>query len=525
MLWKRRPRNAASRRRRTDPPDHTGSRSHLTRALADNAAALRQVLGENDDLRYQPIKLRWEGRDGLLVYQIGLCDTKSLGSSVLEPLARSLPPADPPDSLESLAGQLVAVVDRQEVTDLDRVRDDVLRGKAALLVDGFAGVLLVGLQEWQQRSVEEPLNETVLRGPREGFVENATTNLALVRRRLCDANLQVREYRVGTRSKTRVVVLHLADIARPELVHEITTRVQAVEYDAITDAHQLREFLVGGGLTLFPRVESTERPDHVALALLAGKVAILVDTSPFALLAPATLVDFLWPGEDYYTMPGVTLMIRLVRVIGWLAVMFLSPIYIAIEMYNPDFVRSDLALFLARERAGIPLNAAMEIFFLETMMEMILESTIRLPTKIGSAATIVGGLIIGQAAVQAKLISALVVIVAAISAISSLTFPGQELGQVWRVTKWVMVGAASVFGLYGLFGAFFCLVSWLAAQDSFGTPYLAPLAPFIPQDLAQNALYRRPWGLVRSRSRTLRPLDPTPTSAPQDKKYRDRGER
>lgn len=493
--------------------------------LKESESILRQALGQSEDIHYRPIMLRWKNRAGLMVYTEGLVQTDMLNAHLLEPLLENQPTGEPPPSLADLGRRLISISDQQVMTASAEVRDEVYRGKAALLVDGCAGALILGAQGWEERPVQSPPTEAPLRGPRDGFIENIVSNVALVRRRLCSPSLQVKYFRVGARSKSRVGLLYLVDLARPQLVHELETRIAALRFDGILDTNQLRELLVGSGFSPFPRMESTERPDKVVAALLSGKVAIMVDNSPFASLAPCTLMDSVWAPDDYYTAPAIIFLLRLVRVAGWAATLFLSPLYIAVEMYNPELVRTDLALFLARERQGIPLTAAVEIYFLEMMSEMIHEATVRLPAKIGSAATVVGGLIIGEAAARAGLISNIVIIVVAISAIGSFTLPGQEFAQGWRATKWVLIAAASLFGVYGIFAGAFVLLSWLASRDSFGTPYLAPLAPFIPGDLKRDFVYRMPWSAVRRRPTTYGAIDPDRTPVPQSKKYRDSGER
>ena len=486
---------------------------------------MRRVLGESDDVHFQHFTVKWGQTAGIVIFIEGLTNTSDLQGHVLQPLMERAPEGQLAPGLQAFGDRVLHIADRQMTSDPTRIRDEVYHGKTALLVDGFAAALLLGVQGWEERSVESPPTESGLRGPRDGFVENITANIALVRRRLCDPGLRVRFFRVGARTQTKVAMLYLDDLARPRLVQELATRISAVSFDGILDTNQLREFVAGSGFSPFPKMESTERPDRVTAALLSGKVAVLMDTSPFVTVAPATLPDFLWATDDYYTSPAVALLVRLVRVLGWLGSTFLPALYIAIEMYNPDLIRSDMALFLARERVGVPLGPSLEIYFLEAIMEMLYEATVRLPSKVGSAATVVGGLIIGQAAVQARVISAAAIIVAALAAIGSFTYPGQEIAQVWRAAKWLLLIVTSFFGVYGLFAAAVALFSYLAAQDSFGTPYLAPLVPLILPDLLRDSLYRKPWDQVRRRPRTYGALDPDRTSEPQSRKYQDGGER
>lgn len=485
---------------------------------------LRTALGPSEDIVYQALRVRAEQR-ALLIFLKGLVDVEALQEHVIAPLVMAEPAGGLPPTLAELGRHMIHVAMWKAAADPAVVRDSVLRGNAALLVDGYPGALLLEVQGWKERPVQSPPSEAGLRGPRDGFVENAVTNVSLIRRRINDANLVVREWRVGARTKTLVMVLHINDIARPRLVAEIHSRVEAIEFDGLLDATQVRELVTGMPWSPFPKMESGERPDKVVSALLAGKVAVVVDNSPFVLVAPTTLMETLWAADDYYTTPLVTSMVRMARLIGTAASVFLSPLYIGIMMFNPGLVRTDLAIYLARERAGIPLTPALEVVFLEVMMEILHEATVRLPTKVGSAATVVGGLIIGQAAVEARLLSGIVVIAVAISAVGSFTLPGQEIGQCWRATKWVLIAAATVFGVYGVYAASFILFSWLASQDSFGTPYLAPLAPLIPGDLARDSLLRRSWSMLRRRPETTRPRDTDRTGRPQNAKYLDGGER
>ncbi|HWI62770.1 MAG TPA: spore germination protein [Symbiobacteriaceae bacterium] len=497
----------------------------LPAQLSRSEQMVRQALGASEDILFQKLRLQAEGRLARLIWVEGMISGQRLDEFVITPLATEDPKEGLPPTLTELGHRMVHVGFRKEVRDPAKVRDMVLRGHAALLVDGYAGALIIGVQDWAERSVDSPPSETGLRGPRDGFTENIVTNINLVRRRINDAQLVLKYWRVGARSKTRVAVLHIDDIARKRLVDEIHSRVAAIEFDGLIDSHQLRELLVATPWSHFPKMLPTERPDRVASALLAGKVVVMVDNSPFALIAPVTLMETLFAADDYYSLPLVTSMVRAARAVGALATLLLSPGYIGIMMFNPGLVRSDLAIYLARERAGVPLTPALEVFFLEGMMEVLHEATVRLPSKVGSAATVVGGLIIGQAAVEARLLSANVVIVAAISAIGSFTLPSQEMGQVWRATKWLLIIAASLFGVYGAFAGAYLLFSWLASQDSFGTPYLAPVAPLNFGDLLRESILRRHWGSLRKRPHFNRPQDPDRTPQRQNTKYWDGGER
>lgn len=496
--------------------------SLLSEDLTTNQAILTSSLGESEDIQYQPIT--WGDYAILLVYIDGLVDKEMIQTIVLEPLQNKKLEAISPINLSVWGKHIIKVVDQLESNDINTIRNEILQGKTALLIDGSSSVLLLDMKRLEQRSIETPPMEFGLRGPRDGFVENITTNISLIRRRWCDPNLRVHFFKAGKRSSSRIAMLYVHDIAHDALVHEIRTRLSSLDFDIIIDTNQLRELLYGSGFTLFPVMESTERPDKVVSALLTGKIAIFVDNSPFSVTLPMTFFDSFRTPDDDYTVPLVTWLVRIIRLEGWLISLLLSPLYIAIQMFTPNFLRSDLALYLQQVHSGVPLNAMLEIVFLEMANEIIFEATVRLPSKIGSAATIVGGLIIGQAAVQAHLVSGSVVIITAISLLGSLTLPS-ETGQIWRSMKWGLIIVASLFGTYGMFAAIMILFSFMVSRDSFGTPYMSPLAPFIPQDLFGFVFFRKPLGNARKRPVMYQVKDQDLTSEKQKNKYMDKGER
>ncbi|BDG59826.1 spore germination protein [Caldinitratiruptor microaerophilus] len=508
----------------------------LTGDLDRDVQALKHLIPA-DDLQDRRLVLgRGRGPEAALLYIEGLADPQVLNRDILGPLLGGLAgqsegpagaAAGAVTAAEAIARQCTSVSRIQASADPGRLAGALLDGEAVLLVGGSRTGAALQAAGGPDRPVEPPGVEASLRGPRDAFVESLVNNVALVRRRIRDRSLRVRILRVGRRSRTRVALLYLGDVARPELVREVRHRLETIDFDGILDAHQLAEMLGHEGRSPFPRVEKTERPDRTAAALFEGRVAVLVDVSPFALLVPVILLDSFQAPDDYYTLPALTAFVRIVRLLGWAVVTYLPALYVAVAQYNPDLVRTELTLFMQADRTGIPLTPVVEVIFLEFTMEMIHESLIRLPEKVGSAATIVGGLIIGQAAVQARLISSVVVIVVASSAIGSFTFPNAEMGLSWRLVKWLNIGAAALFGLHGLFIASLCLLAYLNSIDSFGAPYLAPISPHLPRDAARDTLHRMHWGRLRWRGSVFRPTDPdraprsvaqqqglTPTSAP-----------
>lgn len=461
-----------------------------TTDLDGNLALLRENLGAADDVRFHRFRLGGTGTPAALVYVEGLVDVPALRRHVLEPLLlldKAIPLVEQIEDSVQSAGF---------VTPVRQVQDglhEMLAGQALLLVDGEDTGLALGVRGPVTRGIDEPTTETVLRGPRDGFVEELGINLAAVRRRIQAPGLRVSVRRVGERTRTRVAMLHVEGLAPPGTVRAVEERLQRIRIDGVLDSSQVEEILTGRHRSPFPLAHLTERPDVVARALLAGKVTVLVDGTPWALVAPARLIEFFFAADDYYLKPAAVLLVRLARVMAWLGVVFFPALYVAVEAYNPEVFRVELVMTIDAARAGVPLSVIVEIFFLEVMMELIQEATIRLPSKVGAAATVVGGLIIGDAVSRARIVSNAVIVIAAMAAIGSFAFPNREIAIAWRLTKWVLLAGASVLGLLGVFLAFFVVVVYLNSLESFGVPYLEPLAPLRWRELFRDGLTRPPW--------------------------------
>lgn len=484
----------------------------LTGDLERDLVMLQGKGNRTDDWTVRRLRIGGaSGTEAALIYVEGLVDGAQVQSDILARLMVDEKPAwaQGRPNLADLAAAVLPVRSYKLLQSAGKLRQEVGRGQPVLLVAGNRAGLALGVEKFKERNIDSPPNESGVRGARDGFVENLNTNLSLVRRRLSDRSLQVEMSEVGRRSQTRVALLFVADLAEPELVQVIRDRLERIDYPAVPESTVLGRLLTDQRFNPFPLFRATERPDKVQAALLAGRLAVLIDGSPGALLFPTVLFDYLWAPDDYYSSPVISTMVRAGRLAGLLAVVFLPALYVAVELYNPGLLHTSMAIFLAGERTGLPLNAGTEIVFLEIMMEMIHEATLRLPSKVGSAATVVGGLIIGQAAVQARLISSVVIIVVAVATIGSFTFPDIEIARVWRAVKWVVVISAILFGLYGVFISTVCMVLYLNSLTSFGVPYLAPIAPPLWRDLLRDFLTRIPWPLNNRRPDTYPALDPT----------------
>ena len=327
------------------------------------------------------------------------------------------------------------------------------------------------------RGVSAIESELSIKGPKDAFCENFNTNLGLIRRRIKSENLIAERKEIGRSSKTSIGILYMSDIIDNELLKQVKAKLSMIDIDGIIDATYLRENLEAHK-TFFPTVSSTERPDKVAMALLEGKIAIIVDMSPYVLIMPTFLIDYFHTVDDYYQKPINISFIRMIRILAFLMAIFTPAFYLAVTTHNFDLIPLDLLLSLKAQRESVPFPALIEAMLMSISFEVLRESDIRMSSTTGSAVSILGGLILGDAAVSAGIISPIMIIVIAISAISGLVFPSIELVSAIRWWRFIMMILASMFGVWGILLGTTILLIRLYTLKSLGKPYLYPFFPF-----------------------------------------------
>ncbi|MEG0318442.1 MAG: spore germination protein [Niameybacter sp.] len=367
-----------------------------------------------------------------------------------------------------------ATFDIKESDDMDKMVTSILSGDTVIFVDGEKKGLIIASRSWPVRGVGAPETEAVVRGPRDGFVETIRFNTALIRRRIKDTKMKVEMTTVGTRSRTDVAIMYMEDIVRPELVEEVKARLKKYTIDGVFDSGYIEQLIEDSWKSPFPQTQATERPDKVASSLMEGKVAIVVDTSPFVIVVPTTLNSFYQASEDYYQRWQIMSFTRMLRYIVSFLSFALPGLYIAILNFHPAMLPTSLAVSLAASRQGIALTSVMEMLIMEMAFELLREAGIRLPGPVGHALGVVGGIVIGQAAVDAKLISPMIVIIVAITAVATFAIPDYGLTAAYRLLRYIFIIICACFGLFGFLMGFIWILAHLASLESFGTPFLAP---------------------------------------------------
>lgn len=479
--------------------------------LQANLVILKKLLGNSDDVVFREFTTGTANKlPGVLIFVDGLVDKAMLQRDTMASLmlwAQEVvaPAVTTADGIKELVtDQLLSMIEVKEKETYIELVEEVLNGEAILLFNGLDKGISLGVKSWEHRGISEPSTETVIRGSREGFNELMKSSIALVRRRIKDPALHVKFSRLGERSFTDVGVLHMEGIANPALVKEVARRLDLIKIDAIHESGFIEQLIEDNPFSPFPQVQFTERPDRVAAALLEGRIAIVADGSPMALIVPATLSNFLPSAEDYYERWLLMSAIRFVRTISLFNAILLPAIYIALINFHQEIIPASLALAIAGSRAGVPFPAVIEAFIMEFTFELLREAGIRLPAPIGSTIGIVGGIIIGQAAVSAGIVSPVMVIVVALTAIGSFSIPSFNAALSIRLLRFPLMILAAMFGFLGIAAGAILVLIHLVSLKSFGVPYMAPLTPLTLNGLS-DTLVRAPLWSHSVRPYFLRP--------------------
>lgn len=446
-----------------------------------NIEKFKKELVDCDDIVYRPIKVGKKQEFKMaLIYIDGLIDKALISNFAMEPLLNEARKAKPnPKSVKEGLFELVekgniAISEVKELKTFEESLENLLIGETLLLIDGYNKILMLSSRGWPMRGISEPQIETVVRGPRDGFNETVKVNASLVRRRIRDSKLKAKYIKVGVRSKTDVVVMYMEDIVDKKLVEEVLKRLKEIKIDVNIGSGQIEHLISGNILSPFPQTQHTERPDVVSASISEGRVAILVDNTPFGLIVPATMTTMLQSAEDYYGSWYISSLIRIVRYFAVFAALLLPALYIAMTSFHPGLLPTELALSVAAARDTVPFPAFVEAFIMEITIELLREAGARLSGPIGTTIGIVGGLVIGQAAVEAGIVSPLMVIIVAVTTISSFAIPNYGFSSGLRFLRFSLMAAAAVLGLYGIMLGLILLFSHLVKLNSFGVPYLSP---------------------------------------------------
>ncbi|MFZ7103677.1 MAG: spore germination protein [Peptococcaceae bacterium] len=488
--------------------ENTRSRSNgdqnnekLTASLEKNIKMLKSTLGESSDIVYHRFTMGTEGRpEAVLIMVDGIVDKNTVNNFVIKTLMIDSQVTNnksglyPNYTIDTIKNTLVSVGGIQEAVFLRDIIDNILAGDTVLVINGFNIGLIISTRGWKSRGIEQPETESGVRGPHDGFTETLRINTALIRRRIRNPALTFESFIIGKRTKTDIAVVYLKGIVKPGLVEEIKKRLQRIDNDAILESGYIEQFIEDAPLSPFSTIGNTERPDIVAAKLLEGRAAIITDGTPVILTMPMIFLESFQAAEDYYSRPYYVSIVRALRFLSFFISVFGPASFVALTSFHQELIPTPLLLTMAAAREGTPFPSVIEATLMGIAFEILREAGIRLPRPVGTAISIVGALVIGDAVVSAGLIGAPMVIVVAITAIASFVVPPQaDVGGIARIILVFMAGFLGAFGIMiGLLGG----LIHICALRSFGTPYFSPFAPLKISDLKDTIVRFPLWAML-----------------------------
>ena len=477
-----------------------GSMTPIYSELNKNIDYLNVKFSECPDFMLKKVIFK-DGRKGCFFYMRGFVNTDLIQRDFIQPLFQ-LNINDIPD--DEIADYL-PIFNTSITYNLDTLVQGLLAGKTVLIIDNITCSIICDLTDIEKRSISEPEGEKNIRGPHEGFIENLETNIAILRRKIKDSNLKFKTIILGTETKQTVVISYIDGLANPDLVNTLYTKVNEIKTDGLLAIGYIEQYITDSPNSPFPQYLATERPDKVVASLLEGRLAILMDGTPFVLVVPVSLWSFFQALDDYSTKWMLGTFIRIVRFFSVILAVVLPSLYISATSFEYYLVPLNLLVPLAISRTQVAFPPIVEALLMEFTIEMIREASVRLPTYISTTIGVVGGIIIGQAAVNAGIVSSLFIIVVAVTAIASYVLPIYDFGLAIRLIRFVFLLMASIFGIIGVEVGIVFLMAHLLSLESLGQPYLMPLQPFKFSDL-KDTLIRAPFTYMKKRTHISKPL-------------------
>jgi spore germination protein KA len=447
-----------------------------------NIERLLNELGNSSDVSFRMVESPYQKTlKAAVIHLDGLADENIINENIMTPLIQWLKESNQVVTVKEIEEQIPQILTVSQLTIKENWHEfmsAVLTGDTVILLNGSSKIFIGNTKKLQSRAVTEPTSQTVVRGPKDSFTENLRTNTSLIRARIQDSNLRLDSMKIGSVTQTDIGIMYIQGNADERIVEEIKERLKEIKVDGVLESNYIEEFIRDDRTTIFPLLLNTERPDAVVGNLLEGRIAIIVQGTPFVLIAPAIFSQFFQSPEDYYQNYYISSFLRILRFGSFFLSMYASAIYLALITHHQGLIPNTLMVSLMAQRERVPFPAIVEMIVMELAFEMLREAGIRMPRAIGPAVSIVGALILGQAAVEAGFVSAAVVIIVAISAISNFTLPSTSIVNAARGFRFILILISAFIGLYGILLMTLCIWLHISSLRSFGIPYFSPFAPF-----------------------------------------------
>ncbi|MFC0470852.1 spore germination protein [Halalkalibacter kiskunsagensis] len=452
----------------------------IENSLENNLKRIKADMENSADLVVREVVLKKDTELQLgIIYLDGLVDDQKINDCISLIMEHSYSKnVIEGDGFQSVFQKASMLGKQQILKKYSDVTKEILSGSSIIIVNGVPKAISGSSKGEKQRGIEEPSSQVVIRGPKDGFTESLSTNIALIRKRLKNPKLCVDMYTIGDVTNTDVALLYMEGRVNEEVLEKVKHRISHIQTEGIFESGNVEEFIEDRSITLFPTINNTERPDSAAANLLEGRIVILVDGTPFCLIAPFTFFQSFQSPEDYYHRYDIATIFRFLRFFSFLASLLGTSVYVAATTYHPEMIPTPLLLSLAAQREGMPFPIVIEALLMELSIEILREAGIRMPRAVGQAVSIVGALILGEAAVQAGIVSPGMVIIVAFTAITSFITPAYNMAISIRMLRFVLVFFSAAIGLYGIAIILIFVIAHLCSMQSLGVPYMTPIAPF-----------------------------------------------
>lgn len=471
----------------------------VTTDLKENIAHMEELFAVCDDIKKKQFNL---GKNmDVPCYLTFIEVAVDMGTSALSELLKYLNTLDREKIYEALSNNALGASDATFFETIEEAADGLLTGESILFVDGFDMAVKIPDDGYPNMGVNEAESEKVIRGSNEGFTDSVKQNAALIRKRIRSPKVKVKQIKAGVRSNTNVYLVYMEDLIYPQVLSEIEERFNGFEIDGVLDSGVLEQLAEEKWYSPFPQFQTTQRPDRAAMSVLEGRIIVLSDNSPVGLILPTDYNSFIRTSDDYYNRWEITSFARALRYVASFFAMTLPGLYLAVTNFHTQILPTSLMLSFAEARAGVPFPAVVEVLIMELSFELLREAGVRLPGAMGNTIGIVGGLIIGQAAVEANLVSPIVVIVISFTALCSFAIPNEEFATAFRLLKFFFIGICAWLGYFGMLAGLLFVLIHLSHLKSFGIPYLMP---FVGADVngyqdERDFLWRLPIRKLRKR--------------------------
>ncbi len=472
---------------------------------------IRTLLSDSNDIVFREIYINENKRLCItLCYVDGLINSEVASATILKPLMQESKLSEAKNSKEIIKliehGTLyyTSQATRNNINDTIK---DVLNGSVALIFNDEKIAVTFDIKGFEKRSIQEPSDENVIKGSKDSFIEVIRVNTALVRRKIRTQNLKIKQINIGQETLTPVAVCYIDGIANRHLVEEVSKRLEDIDIDGVIVTSAIEEFIIDHRFTIFPQILYTERPDKFCSNLLEGRVGVLIDGIPTAFIVPGTINQFMQAPEDYSRNSVVASMISILRFISVVITILLPGFYIAITSFHQEMIPTTLIISIIASKEEVPFPTFLEILFILLAFEILLEAGLRMPKPIGQSVSIVGAVIVGQSAVEAKMVSPAIIIVVALSVIAGFTIPNQDFANALRVWRFILTVFAAYAGLFGLTMGLIGVVFHLATMETYGTAYLSPYVANEGEDITIDTIIRLPVWAMKKRPRNLRTIN------------------